>query len=162
MASASCADVVPQPLLWKRFEPHARTPVEVRYRRGYLIFHDVALQEGLVAAGSLVPALGAEIVAELAHIAPAATVVAAEDEATLLMPVVERLEEILLAERHAHVVVVHAYFGCIVAEVEEEGVDYGHYVVGLAAAELIAEIIAPDIAVESEIQLIGKEKLRPF
>ena len=50
------------------------------------------LEHGLVAARTLVPPLGAEVVAKFVHLLPAPAMIAAVDHAALLVPFVDRLK----------------------------------------------------------------------
>ena len=143
------------------FEPDALAFVEVRDRRGDLVFNNVLLQHRLVATRSLVPTLGTEIVAELAHVAATAAVVASEEQPAPLVPLIDGDEEVFLAQRHAHVVIVHAYLDRTVTQVDEQRVDLRQDVVSLAAHELVAENIVPDIALQVEVQLIGEKEIEP-
>ena len=87
-------------------QPDARAFIEMGDGSRHLRLDQILAETRLVRSGPLVPALGAEIVAELIHALAAPAVVAAQDHAALLVPVEHRFEKALLAERDEHIVVI--------------------------------------------------------
>ena len=127
---------------------------------GDLVLDEVAAEAGLVATGALVPALSAEIVAELDDVAPAPAVIAAVDHPALLMPVEARLEEAFLRQRHHHVAVIEPHLRRARADVLEQRRQFRHDVVAFALLELLGEVGRPEIAADAKAEFVGEEEVQ--
>ena len=144
------------------FEPDPGAVIEMHNRTIDLGLDQIRGQPGLVIAGAVHPALRAEVVPELDHVAPATAVVATVDHPAALVPIKVRLEEPLLRQGHHDIAIIQAYFGGARSAVDEQSRQLRHEVVAFAPLELLGQTGGPEVATHPKIQLVGEEEVQPF
>ena len=86
--------------------------------------------------------------------------VASINQSPVLVPLIDRLEEILLAQAHQYVVVIEFYFWGDRADIHKQRIKIRNDVVAFPFFELPGKVAVPKISPYPEIQFIGEEKIK--
>ncbi len=78
------------------------------------------------------------------------------------MPFVQGPKEILLFERHHHVGVVQAHFGCARTDIDKQRGKLRHNIVAFALAEFLGEVAVPEPTSNAEAKFVGEEEVQTF
>ena len=107
--------------------------------RGYFILDNVFREVGLVATRCLVPSLGTEVIAKLAHIPSASAVVATVDQAAVFVPLVYGDKKVFFAEGDHYIVIIQPYFRGDRTDIGKEGGEVGDDIISFPFPELVPE-----------------------
>ena len=143
-------------------QPDTRTVVQIRDGGGDLVLDQIRLTSRRIVSGCRIPAIGANVIAELRRITPATTGITAEDDLALRMPIIDRLKVAFLHHRHAHIRVINARFrrdGSLVAKERRQHISQS---ISFALLKLLREILTPCHSPCTDLQFVVEKIVQPL
>ena len=131
-------------------------------RTADLGFYYIGSQPWLVVSRSLIPSHRTKIIPKLCDVIAASTVIAAENHAAALVPLVYWLKISFLAELYDNIIVIKSCFYCRGRMIKEQISKHGKYIISLAALKLPLKIVAPKGAAHIKVQFIREKEIQPL